>query len=78
LNVGTFSDKNSISRYEISRLLASSNCEDCVQAPEWMKNLYTRDFWSAFKDIDGNNFDDIDFEGAVWNKNSYYYCVAYV
>ena len=78
MNVGTFSEKNSISRYEISRLLSSSNCEDCVHAPEWMKQLYTKDFWNEFKAIDGKYFDDIDFEGGVRNKNSYYYCVAYI
>ena len=78
MNVGTFSEKNSISRYEISRLLSASNCEDCVHAPEWMKQLYTKDFWNEFKAIDGKYFDDIDFEGGVRNKNSYYYCVAYV
>jgi hypothetical protein len=43
-----------------------------------MKQRYTKDFWSNFKNIDGEDFDDIDYEAAVRNKNSYYYCVAYV
>jgi hypothetical protein len=49
-----------------------------VHAPEWMKQLYNKDFWDKFKAIDGKYFNDIDFEGGVRNKNSYYYCVAYV
>ena len=78
LNISSFSNKSSISRYEISRLLTAANCEDCVHAPDWMKQRYTKDFWSNFKNIDGEDFDDIDYEAAVRNKNSYYYCVAYV
>ena len=33
----SFSDKNSISRYEVTRLLNAANCQDCIQAPNWMK-----------------------------------------
>jgi hypothetical protein len=48
----SFSDKNSISRYEVARLLNAANCQDCVQAPEWMKQKYTQDYWNNFRAID--------------------------
>ena len=78
VDVINLSGKSSISRYEITRLLNAVNCEDCVQAPEWMRNRYTINFWNQFKIIDSNNFDDINFEWWVWGNKSYYYCVAYV
>ena len=78
LDVATFSNKNSLSRYEVSRLLSAANCEDCVQAPDWMKTTYTQNFWDNFRMIDGKDFNDIDYEAWVWNRKSYYYCVAYV
>ena len=78
IDIVTFSDKKSISRYEVARLLNAANCQDCVQAPDWMKQKYTPDYWKDFVAKDGNNYNDIDYEAAVWNKNSYYYCVAYV
>ena len=74
----SFSDKNSISRYEVARLLNAANCQDCVQAPEWMKQKYTQDYWNNFRAIDWKDFDDVDYGAWVWNKKSYYYCVAYI
>ena len=76
LDITLFINKNSISRYEVARLLNAANCRDCVQAPDWMKETYTQDFWDNFTSIDGK--DDVGYEAAVWNKKSYYYCVAYV
>jgi hypothetical protein len=78
LDIASFSNKSSISRYEVARLLNAANCEDCIQAPIWMKNVYTQNFWDNFRAIDGKDFDDVNFEAGVWNKKSYYYCVAYV
>ena len=78
LDVVSFSNKNSISRYEVARLLNAANCQDCIQAPDWMKKTYTSNFWSDFKMVDGKDFNDIGYESAIWNKKSYYYCVAYV
>ena len=78
LNITSFSNKNSISRYEVTRLLNAANCQDCIQSPDWMRQTYTQEFWDNFKAIDGKDFDDVDFEAGVWNKDSYYYCVAYV
>ena len=78
LDVSTFSNKKSISRYEVARLLNAANCEDCVQAPIWMQQTYDQTFWDGFRAIDGKDFNDINYWAAVWNKKSYYYCVAYV
>ena len=78
MNVSTFSNKKSISRYEVARLLNAANCEDCVQAPLWMQQTYDQNFWNWFKAIDGKDFNDINYWAAIWNKKSYYYCVAYV
>jgi len=78
LDVEEFSNKKSVSRYEISRLLNVAHCEDCIHSPEWMRQTYTQSFWDSFKSKDDKDFDDINYGGAVWNKKSYYYCVAYV
>ena len=78
LDIVSFSNKNSISRYEVARLLNAANCQDCIQAPTRMRQTYTQKFWDNFKLIDGKDFGDIGYEAWVWNKKSYYYCVAYV
>ena len=78
LDVTTFSNKNSISRYEVTRLLNAANCQDCIQAPNWMRTTYNQDFWDNFRAIDWKDFDDVNYEAGVRNKKSYYYCVAYV
>ena len=78
LDIVLFSNKNSISRYEVTRLLNAADCQDCIQAPDWMKRTYTQNFWDKFKAIDGKDFNDVGYEAGVWNKKSYYYCVAYV
>ena len=78
LDVASFSNKNSISRYEVTRLLNAADCQDCIQAPDWMKQTYGQKFWDEFRAIDGKDFNDVSYEAGVWNKKSYYYCVAYV
>ena len=78
LDIVSFSNKNSISRYEVARLLNAANCEDCIQAPDWMRKTYTQMFWDNLRSIDGKDFDDVNYQAGVWNKKSYYYCVAYV
>ena len=78
LDMVSFSNKSSISRYEVARLLNAANCQDCIQAPIWMRQTYTQNFWDKFKQIDWKDFNDIGYEAGVWNKKSYYYCVAYV
>ena len=49
LDIVSFSNKSSISRYEVARLLNAANCQDCIQAPDWMKQIYTQEFWNKFR-----------------------------
>ena len=78
VDIVSLSNKSSISRYEMARLLNASNCEDCVQEPYWMKQTYSYEFWENFRKLDWKYFADINFNSAIWNNKSYYYCVAYV
>lgn len=71
-------ETNQISRYEVTRLLNTVNCEDCVNTPDWMLNQYANSRWLDFSELPWKDFNDIIFEGANYNKQSYYYCVAYV
>ncbi len=43
-----------------------------------MRQTYNQNFWNNFKWIDWKDFNDINYEAAIWNNYSYYYCVAYV
>jgi hypothetical protein len=61
IDVVSFSNKKSISRYEVARLLNAANCQDCVQAPDWMRQKYNQNFWDEFKSMDGKDFDDIGY-----------------
>ena len=78
LDINTFSNKSSISRYEVTRLLNAANCEDCVHAPDWMQEKYNLDYRNKFKSIDGKDFNDINYKAWIRNKDTYYYCVAYI
>ena len=62
LDIATFSEKNSISRYEVTRLLNAANCEDCIQSPIWMQQRYNQSFWDNFRAIDGKDFNDVDYQ----------------
>ena len=67
-----------INRYEITRLLNAVECKDCITPNTDYTSRYTNRFWQDFSNIPGNNFDDILYRKAEYNKKSYYYCVAYV
>lgn len=78
INVEEFSQRQSISRYELARLLNAVECQDCIQSPNWMMERYTNPFWSDFITQPGKDFGDITFQGWSYQGNNYYYCVAYV
>ena len=78
IDVQEFSQRQSISRYELARLLNAVECQDCVQSPNWMIERYTNPFWSDFIIQPGKDFGDIPFEGGSFQWINYYYCVAYV
>ena len=52
VDIASLSNKKSISRYEMARLLNASNCEDCIQEPNRMKQTYSYEFWENFKKLD--------------------------
>ena len=70
--------QENISRYDLSRLLNSVECKDCINPNESMIKKYVQEFWSTFTTTPGKDFADINFWWWLYNNISYYYCVAYV
>jgi len=70
--------QDSVSRYELTRLLNAVECTDCVSEPQWMFDDYNNDFWSEFITLPWKDFSDINYLGGLFDNTSYYYCVAYV
>ncbi|MCK9466710.1 MAG: thrombospondin type 3 repeat-containing protein [Candidatus Absconditabacterales bacterium] len=71
-------ESNQINRYELSRLLNTVTCQDCVNTPTWMIEKYTNNWRLDFSSLPGKDFDDIVFGSSYYNGKPYYYCVAYV
>jgi len=71
-------ESDQISRYELSRLLNTVSCQDCVNTPNWMIEKYTNNWRLDFIETPGKDFDDIIFGSSYYNWKPYYYCVAYV
>jgi hypothetical protein len=67
-----------ISRYELARLMNLTECYDCLNPGPRMRRVYTPQFWSLFQTLPSKDFDDIMYEKAMYQGQSYYYCVAYV
>lgn len=67
-----------INRYELTRLLNAVECKDCIIPNNEYLYRYTNLFWQKFVKEPGRDFDDILYRQAMYNKKSYYYCVAYV
>lgn len=61
IDVVSFAEKESVSRYELAKLLNAVECQDCIHAPARMEKRYTDPFWSDFTQLPGKDFDDIDF-----------------
>ena len=78
LNIDSLLSSNSISRYEVARLLNMVWCEDCINASNEMREHYTKERWNDLIVVSWKNFNDIDYQWAVEYGKSYYYCVAYV
>ena len=76
LDVNAIESQDSISRYDLARLLNIVECKDCINPNQDMLNKYVQNFWSTF--TVGKDFADISFLGWLYNNSSYYYCVAYV
>jgi len=71
-------EQDAVSRYELSRLLNSVECVDCIYADNWMINQYDWIFWSEFIQLPWKDFDEISYLWGIFKQERYYYCVAYV
>ncbi len=78
IDVGKITSQDSISRYDVARLLNSVECKDCITPNQTTINRYTQNFRSGFITTPGKDFGDITYLGGIYNNYSYYYCVAYV
>ncbi len=78
VDVQKIETQNSISRYDLARLLNSVECKDCIHPDTDMLNKYIESFWAGFTKTPGKDFADIRFWWGIFNNVSYYYCVAYV
>jgi len=78
LDVKTIESQDSISRYDLARVLNTTECKDCIHPNQDMLNKYVETFWSTFTATPGKDFSDIPYAWGIYNNVSYYYCVAYV
>lgn len=78
LDVQKIESQDSISRYDLARLLNIVECKDCIKPQQDMINRYVQAFWSTFTATPGKDFADISYLWGMYNDLSYYYCVAYV
>jgi len=62
MNIDTdkISDQNALSRYDVARLLNTSECQDCVKPNQQRVNMYNQDFWNDFSPT--RDFQDINFQ----------------
>lgn len=70
-------EQKTISRYDITRLLNSVECIDCLNPWQNIIDKYNLDFRSNFIIRPGEDFRDITYKQANYREGSYYYCVAY-
>gem|GEM_PF-607081 len=70
--------QESMSRYDLAKLLNAVECEDCIHPPQWMNQKYTIEYWKNFIDLPGKDFDEIVYANAIYQNQDYYHCVAYV
>ena len=78
INVQKLQQQPTVSRFEMARLLNAINCENCITPPARMIQRYDQDFRQTFSSLPNRDFNDISFEEARRQQQSYYYCVAYV
>lgn len=71
-------EQDVMSRYDLAKLLNAVECQDCITAPDRMITDYSKPYWENFIQLPGKDFDEILYREALYNEQSYYYCVAYV
>ncbi len=78
INLDYMKQQTTISRYDITRLLNAVECIDCINPSNQLIDIYTNNFWVKFTTLPWKDFDDIFYKKAIYNNQSYYYCVASV
>lgn len=78
ISLDYLADQDSLSRYDLTRLLNAVECKDCISPSPAMTEKYTDSFWSSFITIPGEDFRDILYRQWIYLGQSYYYCVASV
>jgi hypothetical protein len=61
LDVQKIEAQNSVSRYELARLLNIVECKDCIYPDQDMLTKYIQSFWAGFTKTPGKDFGDINF-----------------
>jgi hypothetical protein len=77
LNTQSILNAPSISRFNTARILNIIQCQDCINPSQEMITEYDPEFWRIFRTLPGKDFDDINHGEAIFQGESYYYCVAY-
>lgn len=78
INTTEIQQRESVSRYELARLLNASECYDCFHPSNSFVSRYTSDNWRKFIELPGKNFSDITAPETIFLDNNYFYCIAYV
>ena len=78
IDLETIKNQTSISRYDVAKIMNAVECNDCIIPSENLTNTYVEPFWWNFILQPGKDFRDIKYKQALYNEQSYYYCVATV
>ncbi len=78
INTTEIQQKESISRYELTRLLNASECKNCINPDISFISTYTPEYRQTFVVSPDKNFSDITAPMTQFLWTNYFYCVAYV
>ena len=77
LDTSSIQGQKAISRYEMTRLLSTSQCFDCNYPKISYKDKYTDQRFTNFQKQNWIYLWDITFNNALFWGYNYYYCIAY-
>jgi hypothetical protein len=61
LDIKTIESHDNISRYDLARVLNTTECKDCINPSQDMLSKYVESFWSTFTATPGKDFSDIPY-----------------
>ncbi len=76
-SVERFQNARAVSRYDLTKALNLIYCNDCMLPSLEQKYKFNSSWWSDFRAMDTNYFDDIGYQWGAYRWNDYYYCVAH-